>query len=157
MSAAIASLEASLGAKLFERSPRGVILTALGEQLLPLAHHALTALNDLVADAGRSGQVHHGPLRLGVIPTIAPYLLPTILETFGTRFPDLVPEVTEATTRTLLASLESGSLDLLVIALPGEKPRPLSCPSTGRSSSSSSTRGIPWPVPEASRRRPCGG
>ena len=78
VSAAIASLEANLGAKLFERTPRGVILTVLGEQLLPLAHHALAALNDLVADAGRSGQVHHGPLRLGVIPTIAPYLLPTI-------------------------------------------------------------------------------
>ncbi|MGD0984575.1 MAG: hydrogen peroxide-inducible genes activator [Acidimicrobiales bacterium] len=121
VSAAVASLEAGLGAKLFERTPRGVILTALGEQLLPLAHHALAALNDLVADASRFGQAHHGPLRLGVIPTVAPYLLPTILEAFGTRFPALVPEVTEAMTGTLLAALESGTLDLLVMALPGGK------------------------------------
>ena len=128
VSAAIASLEASLGAKLFERTPRGVILTAFGEQLLPLAHHALAALNDLVADAGRSGQVHHGPLRLGVIPTVAPYLLPTILEVFGTRFPALMPEVTETTTRTLLAALEAGSLDLLVIALPGGKAEAVELP-----------------------------
>jgi len=59
------------------------MLTALGEQLLPMAHHTLAALNDLVSDAGRSGQTHHGPLRLGVIPTVAPYLLPTILEAHG--------------------------------------------------------------------------
>ena len=128
VSAAIASLETSLGAKLFERTPRGVILTALGEQLLPLAHHALAALNDLVADAGRSGQVHHGPLRLGVIPTVAPYLLPTILDAFGTRFPALVPEVTEAMTRTLVKALESGSLDLLVMALPCEKAETIELP-----------------------------
>ncbi len=118
VSAAIASLETSLGAKLFERTGKGVILTALGEQLLPLAHHALSALSDLVADAERSGKAHHGPLRLGVIPTVAPYLLPTILEAFATDFPALVPEVTEAMTRTLLAALESGSLDLVVMALP---------------------------------------
>ena len=128
VSAAIASLEASLGAKLFERSSRGVILTTLGEQLLPLAHQALAALNDLVADAGRSGQVHHGPLRLGVIPTVAPYLLPTILEAFGTRFPALVPEVTEAMTRALVEALESGSLDLLVMALPCEKAETVELP-----------------------------
>ena len=53
-----------------------------------------------------------------MIPTVAPYLLPTILEAFATDFPALVPEVTEAMTRTLLAALESGSLDLLVMALP---------------------------------------
>jgi len=128
VSAAIASLEASLGAKVFERTPKGVILTALGEQLLPLAHHALAALNDLVADAGRSGQVHHGPLRIGVIPTVAPYLLPTILEAFGMRFPALVPEVTEAMTRTLVEALESGSLDLLVMALPCEKAETIELP-----------------------------
>ena len=121
VSAAVASLEASLRTKLFERTPKGVALTALGAQLLPLAHHALAALNDLVADAGRSGQVHHGPLRLGVIPTVAPYLLPTLLESFATRFPALVPEITESTTRSLLDALEAGSLDLLVIALPSEK------------------------------------
>jgi LysR family hydrogen peroxide-inducible transcriptional activator len=118
VSAAISSLEASLGAKLFERTPKGVILTALGEQLLPLAHHALTALDDLVGDAERQGRAHHGPLRLGVIPTVAPYLLPTILAALGTEFPDLVPEVTEAMTQGLLAMLASGNLDLVVMALP---------------------------------------
>ncbi len=128
VSAAIAALEASLGAKLFERTPKSVILTALGEQLLPLAHHALAALNDLVADAGRSGQAHHGPLRLGVIPTVAPYLLPTILATFGRRFPALVPEVTEATTRSLRAALESGDLDLLVMAVPDGKAETVELP-----------------------------
>jgi LysR family hydrogen peroxide-inducible transcriptional activator len=128
VSAAVAALEASLGARLFERTPRGVMLTALGEQLLPMAHHTLAALNDLVSDAGRSGQTHHGPLRLGVIPTVAPYLLPTILEAFGARFPDLVPEITEATTRTILAALEDGSLDLLVMALPSDRAETVELP-----------------------------
>jgi LysR family hydrogen peroxide-inducible transcriptional activator len=63
-----------------------------------------------------------------VIPTVAPYLLPTILEAFGMRFPALVPEVTEAMTRTLVEALESGSLDLLVMALPCEKAETIELP-----------------------------
>jgi LysR family hydrogen peroxide-inducible transcriptional activator len=118
VSAAIAALEATLGCRLFERRARGAMLTHLGEQVLPGALEVLSRLEDLVGVAERSGRAHHGPLRLGIIPTVAPYILSTVLETLAGRFPALVPEITESRTPTLSASLKAGTLDLVVLALP---------------------------------------
>ncbi|MCW2549333.1 MAG: oxyR [Mycobacterium sp.] len=80
----------------------------------------LDGLEDLVGNAVRGGRRHCGPLRIGLIPTIAPYVLPTVLSTLRKRFPDLEPTVTEDFTDRLLDRLASGRLDVAVIALPSE-------------------------------------
>lgn len=118
VSAALRALEANVGGRLVERSARGVLLTPLGAALLPGAEQVLAALDDFVADGVRAGRPHAGPLRLGVIPTIAPYLLPTLLAALHREFPAIVPEVREGQTRHLLDGLLEGALDLLVLALP---------------------------------------
>ncbi len=118
VSAALRALEQSLGGRLVERTSRRVLVTALGEALLPAAEQVLAALDDFVATAAGAVGSHTGPLRLGVIPTVAPYLLPTLLGSLGTEFPALDPEVREDQTRHLLDALTAGALDLVVLALP---------------------------------------
>ena len=122
VSAALHALEGQLGGQLVERSPRGVLLTPLGASLLPSAERVLASLDELLAEGRRAGRPHSGPLRLGVIPTIAPYLLPTLLGDLRQSFPELAPEVTEGQTRLLLEGLAAGELDLLVLALPTGRP-----------------------------------
>ncbi|MCU1491377.1 MAG: LysR family transcriptional regulator [Acidimicrobiaceae bacterium] len=120
VSAALRALEANLGGEVVERTPRGTLLTTFGRALLPSAERVLAALDELGADAARAGRPHHGPLRLGVIPTVAPYVLPTLLTTISSDFPELQPEVREQQTAALLTSLAEGSLDVAVLALPSE-------------------------------------
>lgn len=121
VSAALRSLETHIGNRLVERSARGVLLTPLGAALLPAAEQVLAALDEFVAEGARAGRPHAGPLRLGIIPTVAPYLLPTLLGTLEREFLALVPEVREGQTRHLLDALADGTLDLLVLALPAER------------------------------------
>ena len=128
VSAALRSLERNLGTRLVERSARGVLLTPAGEALLPAAAQVLAALDELVSEAARGGRPHAGPLRIGVIPTVAPYLLPSLLATLGREFPDLLPDVREDQTRHLLDALSDGSVDVLVLALPAERPDVIELP-----------------------------
>ncbi|MVZ89593.1 LysR family transcriptional regulator [Microbacter sp. ANSKLAB05] len=118
LSQALATLEDGLGLHLVERSTRSVLVTPAGHRLLPYARAAVTAM-DAVADAaaGSDGPLF-GSLRIGVIPTVAPYLLPGLLPALGERFPDLRPRVVEDQTARLLDGLRSGVIDLAIMAVP---------------------------------------
>lgn len=118
LSQALATLEDGLQVHLVERSTRTVLVTPAGHQLLPFARTAVTAM-DAVADvAAGSGGPLTGALRIGVIPTAAPYLLPGLLPALAEHFPDLRPRIVEDQTGRLLEQLRSGAIDLAIMALP---------------------------------------
>ena len=117
LSAQLAELEDALGVRLFERDRRRVLVTAAGEELLARARRLLLEADDLV-DAGRRAQdPFAGTLRVGVIPTISPYLLPAVAPSITRRFPRLSLHWTEDKTEVLRASLEEGRLDAALLAL----------------------------------------
>lgn len=118
LSAQVQGVEALLGVQVFERDRRSVLVTPAGEDIVGRAREALTAV-DTVADAARRrGEPLVGPLRLGVIPTVAPYWLPALLPTVRTKFPKLELILREEQTNRLLAQLGAGQLDVAMVALP---------------------------------------
>ena len=117
LSAQLKDLERLLGVQLFERSQRTVLLTPAGETLLPLARNILTASGEFVDLARSLARPLSGTLRLGVIPTVAPYLLPKTLPTLRQRYPQLQVRLHEDLTHRLLELLSHGRLDLLLVAL----------------------------------------
>ncbi len=117
LSAQIQQLERVLGVKLFERDRRKVLPTAAGETAIEQARSVLTQVDELVDAAGAYGSPLTGTLRLGVIPTIAPYLLPSVIPPIRRRFPDLRLLLREDHTDRLVRSLADGDLDLLLLAL----------------------------------------
>ncbi|MWD29482.1 LysR family transcriptional regulator [Aquicoccus sp. SCR17] len=117
LSVQIRELEAGLGAELVERQARAVVLTPFGRQILAHADRVLAEVEALEQAARwRSGLSGH--LSLGVIPTIAPYLLPDVLAALRSRDISLDVQVREGKTERLLADLRSGDLDVAVMALP---------------------------------------
>ncbi|MFQ6331054.1 hydrogen peroxide-inducible genes activator [Nocardia sp. CWNU-33] len=118
LSQALAALEHGLGLQLIERSTRRVLVTAAGMRLLPQAIATLEAADRFVASAAGDGL--GGTLRLGIIPTVAPYVLPALLPELRTRVPALVPQVIEDRTARLLDGLRTGVLDVALLALPTE-------------------------------------
>lgn len=118
LSMQIRELERFLGIELVERRSGDVTLTETGADIARRGKQILSAVSDLTDFARHRGQVLCGPLRLGVIPTIAPYLLPRLLPVVQQRFPELRLELRETQTRMLLQELERGSLDLIMAALP---------------------------------------
>lgn len=117
LSQALATLEANLGVQLIERNPRRVLVTPEGRFLLPLARKAIDAVEHF-RKAALPDSWLSGPLHMGVIPTIAPYLLPALLPAMGVEAPDLQLHVHEDQTRRLLDALAEGSIDVAVLALP---------------------------------------
>ena len=117
LSAQLKDLERMLGVQLFERSQRTVLLTPAGETLLPLARGILTASGEFVDLARSLTRPLSGTLRLGVIPTVAPYLLPKTLPALRRRYPQLQVRLHEDLTHRLLELLSHGRLDLLLVAL----------------------------------------
>jgi LysR family hydrogen peroxide-inducible transcriptional activator len=118
LSAQIRELESRLGVQLFERSSRGVLLTRAGAEAIERARRILSDVDDLCdAAAGAAGGLT-GPLRLGVIPTIAPYILPPAVRHIGDAHPDLELYLREDRTQPLLSQLLAGELDVLLLALP---------------------------------------
>ena len=117
LSVQIRELERTLGADLVERQARGVVLTPFGRRILSHAEGILAATQAL-EDAARWRGGLAGQLRLGLIPTIAPYILPATLEALRSRDISLDVQVQEAKTGRLLADLRGGVLDAAVIALP---------------------------------------
>lgn len=118
LSVQIAEMEKSVGLPLFERTSKRVILTPLGRSFLPYINdilNRLSALGDIVA-------VHEAPLsyplKLGIIPTVAPYILPTLLPKVRRSYPALTLQIQEAKTERLIELLRSGDLDAMVAALP---------------------------------------
>jgi LysR family hydrogen peroxide-inducible transcriptional activator len=118
LSAGIKELETQLGVQLVERDRRHVRLTAVGEDVASRARELLAAARDL-AEAARAGtRPLCGPLRLGAIPTIAPYLLPVALPALRRAHPDLKLYLREDLTQRLLERLHAGPLEVSLIALP---------------------------------------
>jgi len=120
LSAGVQELERILGTPLVDRNRSGVILTAAGVEAVTRAAAILTQAEDLVQACRSAGQPLEGRLRLGVIPTIAPFLLPAALPLLRTRFPRLRLFLREEMTQRLIADLKSGLLDIVLIALPYE-------------------------------------
>lgn len=120
LSQALVALEQGLGIQLIERSTRKVIVTANGEELLPYAKATLEAADAFHAHARGAHGTLIGPLTIGVIPTIAPYILPTLLRSITETYPELEPRFVEEQTEHLLGKLRDGQLDLAIIALPSE-------------------------------------
>lgn len=118
LSMQIQELEASLGLDLVERTRAGVKLTAKGEQIAERAQRILNDVHDLVDFARQSAGVLSGRLRLGLIPSIAPYLLPPLLPLLKAQHPDLELHLRETQTETLVHELAEGKLDVLLLALP---------------------------------------
>ncbi len=120
LSQALAALESGLGVQLIERSTRRVLVTTAGDALLAQAKQTLDAADGFVASAAGVSHALSGPLRIGVIPTIAPYLLPVLLPALRTELSSVTPHVVEDQTARLLDTLRAGALDVAVLALPSE-------------------------------------
>ncbi|MCW2620991.1 MAG: oxyR [Frankiales bacterium] len=116
VSAAVSALERTLGVALIERTTRRVLLTATGAVIVERARRVLSDIDDLAYVAGQSADPLSGPLRLGVIPSIAPYLLPAVVGGLARRHPDLQLDITEEQTARLLVALSRGRLDAIILA-----------------------------------------
>ena len=120
LSMQILELERSLGVELIERRHRQLILTDAGREIEQRAEAILSQVRDLQDYARSIGGGLAGPLRLGVIPSLAPYALPPLLPLIQDRYPQLDLHIRETQTDTLVAELLDGQLDLLLLALPIE-------------------------------------
>ena len=118
LSAAIQELESQLGVKLFERNKKAVLITPLGEKLLAQARIVLGDLEDCIGIAHAHGAPLVGDLRLGVIPTIGPFLLPSILADLRKSFNSLKLYLKEELSAELVQQLQQGKLDLIILAFP---------------------------------------
>ncbi len=122
LSVQIRDLEDILGVQLFERGARTVRLSGFGEDVAPRVRDILRAVDELT-DLSRAAQAGlTGRLRLGVIPTIAPYLLPTVIRKLGKGYPGLDLHVRETQTGRLMQELTEGRLDAAIVALPVSEP-----------------------------------
>ena len=118
LSAGIKELETLLGVQLVERDKRHVRLTAVGEDVAARARELLAAATDLAETARSPARPLSGPLRLGAIPTIAPYFLPGVLPALRRAHGELKLYLREDLTKRLLERLSGGGLDVALIALP---------------------------------------
>ncbi|HWE77342.1 MAG TPA: LysR substrate-binding domain-containing protein [Pseudolabrys sp.] len=119
LSMQIRELERELGADLVERRPGEITVTQTGLEVAQRADRILSATRDLV-DFARHRDILSGPLKLGIIPTLAPYLLPRLLPLLQRRYPALRLDLRETQTQVLTDELSAGALDCLLLALPVE-------------------------------------
>jgi len=122
LSVAIQKLEEELGAQLFERGKTEVTVTAVGERIVEQAQKVIEEAARIrdIAQAGRNQLV--GPFHLGVIYTVAPYLLPDLIPALNERAPQMPLEIEENLTEQLEVALKSGRIDAAIIALPFQPP-----------------------------------
>tara|TARA_R110002096_G_scaffold42144_31_gene113861 strand:- start:2813 stop:3712 length:900 start_codon:yes stop_codon:yes gene_type:complete len=118
LSRAIQKLEEQIGQPLFERQPREVVLTDLGELLLGRAKQILALVDDTFLEISEFGK--HGRIRIAVIPTIAPFFLPGVLGSFAKSHPEVKMIVQEDTTQNVIRRCSHGEVDLAILALPIE-------------------------------------
>jgi LysR family hydrogen peroxide-inducible transcriptional activator len=121
-SIAIQELESLLGANLVDRTNRRVTITATGQEVAALAKLCLQDLTALVEHARGQGRPLQGPLQLGIIPTIAPFLLPRVLPALRKQFPELKLFLHEELTERLHRLLLEGTIDIALVALPYDLP-----------------------------------
>jgi LysR family hydrogen peroxide-inducible transcriptional activator len=117
LSAQLAQLEDALGMRLFERDRRRVLVTAAGRELVERARLILRETDDLIELARRTSDPLAGTLRIGVIPTLSPYLLPRLTPALHAAYPHLTVLWVEEKTEVLLRNLEAGALDAALLAL----------------------------------------
>jgi LysR family transcriptional regulator, hydrogen peroxide-inducible genes activator len=117
LSSQVQKLEDVLGVRLFERDRRRVLVTTAGHPIIAHARTVLVGLEDLLRAARETTEPLAGTLRLGVIPTIAPYLLPWITPAIAKRWPKLRLSLVEQKTDELLADLRAGELDAGLLAV----------------------------------------
>ncbi|RLJ60108.1 LysR family hydrogen peroxide-inducible transcriptional activator [Litoreibacter meonggei] len=122
LSVQMKELERILGAPLVERGARKIRLTRLGEDFAARAREVLRSVDELTDLARASQDDLSGPFRIGIIPTIAPYLLPAFVKSLSQNHPDLDPHPREAVTQTLIDDLLDGRLDAAIVALPVSEP-----------------------------------
>lgn len=120
LSAQLQQLESALGMQLFERTRRRVLLTTAGAQIIERARALLRSAGDLTEAARRIRNPFVGTLRVGVIPTVSPYLLPSVAPALRKTFPELTVLWTEERTRTVVKELEAGTLDAGLLATEAE-------------------------------------
>jgi LysR family hydrogen peroxide-inducible transcriptional activator len=121
LSMQIRELERGLGVDLLERRQGATLLTEVGAEIARRAGLILTATRDLADCARHSDRLLSGSLRLGVIPTLAPYVLPRVLPELQRQHPEVRLDLLETQTKTLLVELSHGRLDVILLALPLEK------------------------------------
>lgn len=122
LSMQIKELEQALGVALVERSGRKVAPTGFGEVVAERVRQILRSVDELEALARGARDGLAGPLRLGIIPTVAPYLLPRLVARLTGLYPDLDVRVRESITPTLIRELTDGRLDAAIVALPISEP-----------------------------------
>ncbi len=122
LSAQIQALEERLGTVLVERLPNGARLTGVGEDVAARGKRILAAVGELQEAARASQGLLAGRVRLGIIPSIAPYFLPKLLPELDKRYPQLQLELRETVTEQLMRELADGTLDVLILSLPVEDP-----------------------------------
>jgi LysR family hydrogen peroxide-inducible transcriptional activator len=122
LSMQIRDLERTLGVALVERRPGEVILTDVGSEIVRRGEDVLAASRDLVDFARHRSGVLTGRLTLGMIPSLAPYVLPRMLPVLHARFPELRLELRETQTRQLVEDIKGGALDAAMLALPVGEP-----------------------------------
>jgi LysR family transcriptional regulator, hydrogen peroxide-inducible genes activator len=121
LSTQVKKLEEELGVVLIERSNRQVMLTPVGERIVAQAQRVLREVNQMVHIAQAYQDPFGGEFRLGIIPTVAPYLLPKILGPMHKAFPKLKTQLTEGQTVAITRMLRDGELDAVILALPLEE------------------------------------
>jgi len=120
LSTQIRKLEEELGVSLIERAPRNVMLTPIGEEIAHRSRHILRDVEHLLDAARRSSDPQTGSIRLGIFPTLAPYLLPHVIPVIRQRYPGLKLQLVEEKTDIIVNKLDQGRLDAGLLALPVE-------------------------------------
>jgi len=122
LSQQIRKLEGELGARLFNRLGRKITLTPFGERFEEHARRALAELDGAKQEVEELMGLRQGTVWVGAVPTVAPYLLPTILTAFTRRYPGVTLQVHEDLTTSLVERLSNGDLDLALLSLPAGGP-----------------------------------
>lgn len=122
LSTAIQNLEEQLNGQLLERDHKTFIFTAFGLEVVERSKHLLDQANELMDFAQNAGDWQAGMVKIGVIPTIAPFLFESMISSLSQELPKLTLQLQEDTTENLLKQLNEGTLDLLVLALPMSTP-----------------------------------
>lgn len=118
LSTQLKKLEEELGVKLIERNPRQIMLTDAGERVVERARIILRETDDIRDIARQAVDPESGSIRMGLFPTLAPYLLPHVVPQLHTRFPNLELLLVEEKTEVLLHQVRSGQLDVAILARP---------------------------------------
>ena len=121
LSTQIRKLEEELGVSLVERAPRQIMLTPIGEDIAHRAKHVLRDIEHIKDAARRSKDPETGTIKLGIFPTLAPYLLPHVIPNIRKQYPDLRLQLAEEKTEVILNMLDQGRLDAGLLALPVEE------------------------------------